>query len=184
MRRGEVIGVAGRSGSGKSTLLRLIAGLERPSAGMIEIDGQRMAGKDVFIPPEQRRVGMLFQDYGLFPHMTVTANIAFGLHRHPRPERKTMTEAMLDLIHMRELAKRYPYELSGGQQQRVALARALAPQPKLLLLDEPFSNLDADLRASIRSDVKDIIEKTAATCILVSHDRTDLEAVCGRIIEH
>ncbi|MDR1520536.1 MAG: ABC transporter ATP-binding protein [Planctomycetota bacterium] len=182
MGEGEVVGVAGASGCGKTTLLRLIAGLERPLRGIIEIDGLTVAGPGRFVPPENRRVGMLFQDYGLFPHMTVSANIAFGLHRIARSERRRCVAEMLELIRMPELARRYPYELSGGQQQRVALARALAPRPKLLLLDEPFSTLDAGLRASIRGEVRDIISASAATCLLVSHDKADLEAVCGRIL--
>jgi iron(III) transport system ATP-binding protein len=182
MGEGEVVGLAGASGCGKTTLLRLIAGLERPLRGTIKIDGLIVAGPDRFVPPESRRVGMLFQDYGLFPHLTVAANIAFGLHRLARAERKRCVAEMLELIRMPELARRHPYELSGGQQQRVALARALAPRPKLLLLDEPFSNLDAGLRASIRGEVREIISSSAATCLLVSHDKADLEAVCGRIV--
>lgn len=182
MVEGEMLGMAGASGCGKTTLLRLIAGLERPLRGKIQIDGWIVADRDRFIPPESRRVGMLFQDYGLFPHMTVANNIAFGLHRLTRTERKQCVSEMLELIRMPELAQRYPYELSGGQQQRVALARALAPRPKLLLLDEPFSNLDANLRASIRKEVRDILSTSGTTCLLVSHDQDDLEAVCGRIM--
>lgn len=181
MDRGETLGVAGASGCGKTTLLRLIAGLERPQSGTIAIDGAFVSGNGVFVPPEKRMVGMLFQDYGLFPHMTVGANIAFGLHRLSRAERGLQVEVMLDLIRMPELIRRYPYELSGGQQQRVALARALAPRPKLLLLDEPFSNLDADLRESIREEVRGIIAASGVTCLLVSHDHADLKAVCDRI---
>ena len=183
MMEGEMVGLAGASGCGKTTLLRLIAGLERPLRGKIQIDGLTVSDSGRFIPPEDRRVGMLFQDYGLFPHMTVSANIAFGLHRMPRSERNRQVEEMLSLTRMRDLAKRYPYELSGGQQQRVALARALAPRPKLLLLDEPFSNLDADLRTSIRREVRDIIASSATTCLLVSHDMDDLRTVCDRIHE-
>ena len=182
MAEGEMVGIAGESGCGKTTLLRLIAGLERPLRGKVKIDGWTVADTERFVAPEKRRVGMLFQDYGLFPHMTVSANIAFGLHRMPRPERKRCVAEMLELIRMPELALRYPYELSGGQQQRVALARALAPRPKLLLLDEPFSNLDATLRKSIREEVREIISSSGTTCLLVSHDRDDLEAVCGKIL--
>ncbi|MDR1613215.1 MAG: ABC transporter ATP-binding protein [Planctomycetota bacterium] len=182
MEEGEMVGMAGASGCGKTTLLRLIAGLERPLGGTIEIDGWTVVDAERFVPPEKRRVGMLFQDYGLFPHLTVAGNIAFGLHRLPRPERKRCVAEMLELIRMPELARRYPYELSGGQQQRVALARALAPRPKLLLLDEPFSNLDADLRESIRDEARQIISSSGTTCLLVSHDKDDLAAVCGRII--
>ena len=183
MTEGEMVGLAGASGCGKTTLLRLIAGLERPVCGKIQIDGWIVSDSGRFVPPENRRVGMLFQDYGLFPHMTVSTNIAFGLHRAPRSERNRQVEEMLSLTRMRDLAKRYPYELSGGQQQRVALARALAPRPKLLLLDEPFSNLDAGLRASIRREVRDIIASSGTTCLLVSHDMDDLQTICDRIHE-
>ncbi len=180
---GEIVGVAGESGSGKSTLLRLIAGLEKPLSGEIVMDGQLLAGDTVFVEPEHRQVGLFFQDYGLFPHLTVRKNIEFGLHRLDKAARRVQREKMLALIKMPELAGRYPYELSGGQQQRVALARALAPRPKVLLLDEPFSNLDAELKETIRQEVRAILESTQTTCLLVSHDRSDLEAVCGRIIE-
>ena len=180
---GEIVGVAGESGSGKSTLLRLIAGLEKPLSGEIVMDGHVLAGNGVFVEPEHRQVGMFFQDYGLFPHLTVRKNIEFGLHRLDREGRRIQTDNMLALIKMPELAGRYPFELSGGQQQRVALARALAPRPRVLLLDEPFSNLDAGLREGIRQEVKTILESTQATCLLVSHDRSDLEIVCGKIIE-
>ena len=182
MEKREIVGVSGPSGGGKSTLLRLIAGLERPLGGGIVIDGLAAAGPGLFVPPEKRRVGLVFQDYGLFPHMTAAGNVAFGLHRLRRPERRRRTAEMLELVRMPELAGRYPHELSGGQQQRVALARALAPDPKLLLLDEPFSSLDADLRSDIRGDVRAIIVASDASCILVSHDLADLRAVCGRVI--
>lgn len=182
MGEGEVVGVAGASGCGKTTLLRLIAGLERPLCGKIKIDGWTVTDTDRFVPPEKPRVGMLFQDYGLFPHMTVSANIAYGLYRMPRTEQRRCVGEMLELIRMLEFSRRYPYELSGGQQQRVALARALAPRPKLLLLDKPFSSLDANLRGGIRQEVREIISSSGTTCLLVSHDRDDLSAVCGRII--
>jgi iron(III) transport system ATP-binding protein len=181
LRAGEIFGIAGPSGQGKSTLLRLIAGLERPDEGSIRIDGLCVAGPGLFLPPEERGVGMLFQDYGLFPHMTVERNVAYGLHRLPRAQRGQRTRAMLQLVDMEGLARRYPYELSGGQQQRVALARALAPEPKLLLLDEPFSNLDAALKESIRAEIFDVLSRLRMTCLLVSHDMADLEAVCSRI---
>lgn len=183
MYAGEIVGIAGESGSGKSTLLRLIAGLEKPLSGEIIVDGKMLVGQHVFVEPEDREVGLFFQDYGLFPHLTVKKNIEFGLHRLNKNERQEQTANMLALIKMPELADRYPYELSGGQQQRVALARALAPRPKVLLLDEPFSNLDAELKERIREEVKVILASTKTTCLLVSHDRHDLEAVCSRIIE-
>jgi iron(III) transport system ATP-binding protein len=178
---GEIVGIAGPSGMGKSTLLRIIAGLERPDQGRIMIDGDRVAGNGVFTPPESRRVGMIFQDYGLFPHMTLAQNIGYGLHRFSRAERQKRIEDMLRLVRMEELANRRPYEISGGQQQRTAIARALAPSPKLLLLDEPFSNLDADLKEGIRGEMRDILLQTGTTCVFVSHDMADLHAVCDRI---
>ncbi len=180
-RAGEIVGIAGPSGMGKSTLLRIISGLERPAKGRIQIDGNTMAGDGVFIPPESRRVGMIFQDYGLFPHMTVAENIAYGLHRLARSERRQRVADMLRLVRMDEFASRRPYEISGGQQQRTAIARALAPSPKVLLLDEPFSNLDADLKEGIRAEMKDILHQADTTCLFVSHDMADLHAVCDRI---
>lgn len=183
MRQGERVGIAGPSGRGKSTLLRIIAGLEQPQKGTIAIDGRTVLGGGVNISPEKRQVGLVFQDYGLFPHMTVAQNIAYGLHSLSRSERAKRVEAMLALIRMEDLAGRHPYAISGGQQQRVAIARALAPGPKLLLLDEPFSNLDAKLKEDIRAEMRDLLEKTGSTCLFVSHDLADLEAVCGRI-EH
>ena len=182
MEAGERLGIAGPSGRGKSTLLRIIAGLERPQKGGISIDGRLVAGPGVHVPPEERRVGMVFQDYGLFPHMTVADNIAYGLFRQSRDERRRQVEAMLELTRMGELRRRYPYELSGGQQQRVAMARALAPKPKLLLLDEPLSNLDAELKAGILGELRELMARTGATCLFVSHDLSDLEAVCHRLV--
>ncbi|MDR2744791.1 MAG: ABC transporter ATP-binding protein [Desulfovibrio sp.] len=181
MQQGERVGIAGPSGQGKSTLLRLIAGLEQPRSGSISIGGRMVVGNGVNVSPEKRSVGLVFQDYGLFPHMTVAQNIAYGLHFLSRPERKRRVEAMLALIRMEDLANRHPYAISGGQQQRVAVARAIAPNPKLLLLDEPFSNLDAKLKEEIRAEMRALLEKTGTTCIFVSHDLADLEAVCDRI---
>jgi iron(III) transport system ATP-binding protein len=181
METGERVGIAGPSGQGKSTLLRLIAGLEHPQKGSIVIDGRTVAAQNIRVNPEERQVGMVFQDYGLFPHMTVERNIAYGLHRLKRDARRQRVELMLELTRMRELAGRYPYEISGGQQQRVAIARALAPNPKLLLLDEPLSNLDAALKAEIRAEMRELMDRTHSTCLFVSHDLDDLRAVCGRI---
>ena len=181
MEAGERVGIAGPSGQGKSTLLRLIAGLEHPQKGCIAMDGRTMASQDISLPPEDRQVGMVFQDYGLFPHMTVAENIAYGLHRLKRDARQQRVEAMLELTRMQNLSCRYPYEISGGQQQRVAIARALAPGPKLLLLDEPLSNLDAALKTEIREEMRELMDRTQATCLFVSHDLDDLKALCGRI---
>lgn len=182
IRKGEIVGVLGSSGSGKSTLLRLIAGLEMPIQGNIQIAGKTVFSEKIFIQPENRGVGMVFQDYALFPHMTVKDNILFGLSRLTKTERFQRLKDMLELVHLEGFEKRYPHELSGGQQQRVALARALAPKPNLLLMDEPFSNLDADLKESIRTELRLILKKANMTCIMVSHDRKDIEAICDKSI--
>lgn len=182
MEQGDIMGILGASGSGKSTLLRLIAGLEMPESGSISIDECLMVDERVFMEPERRGVGMVFQDYALFPNMTVAANIAFGLHKLKKHLRRERLEQMLELVQMEAYERRYPHELSGGQQQRVALARALAPQPSVLLMDEPFSNLDADLKADIRTDLKQILAKAGMTCLLVSHDEADIDTVCSRIL--
>ncbi|OMF37705.1 ABC transporter [Paenibacillus sp. FSL H8-0548] len=179
MEKGEIVGIIGASGSGKSTLLRIIAGLEEPERGNLSINDRVIMNERVFVETEKRGVGMVFQDYALFPHLTVEANIAFGLKRQGRAER---LKEMLELIQLDDYAKRYPHELSGGQQQRVALARALAPSPAILLMDEPFSNLDAELKLSIRGELREILQKSNTTCLLVSHDQADIEAICSRFI--
>lgn len=182
IRKGEIVGIVGRSGCGKSTLLRLIAGLETPTNGSISIANRVVVDENTFVEPEGRGVGMVFQDYVLFPHMTVAQNIAFGLHRLPKKERRQRLEEMLELVQLQELRDRYPHELSGGQQQRVAVARALGPKPQILLMDEPFSNLDADLKAEIRAELKQLLRKAGITCILVTHDKEDVEAICDRVV--
>lgn len=179
--RGEIISILGKSGSGKSTLLRIIAGLENPSGGSLEVNGETMFDPATFVAPEKRGIGVVFQDYALFPHMTVGQNIQYGLRKMSRKKKQERVEEMLELVNMAEYRQRYPYELSGGQQQRVALARALAPAPSLLLLDEPFSNLDADLQEKIRVELKDVLKKTGITSILVTHDVADAEALADRI---
>ncbi|MBS4190636.1 ABC transporter ATP-binding protein [Bacillus sp. FJAT-49705] len=179
MNTGEIVGVLGQSGSGKSTLLRLISGLEMPKKGSITIAGKPVVNDRLFVQPEDRGVGMVFQDYALFPHMTVKENILFGLSRMAKKDRKPRVKEMLELVQMEDFGDRYPHELSGGQQQRVALARALAPKPKVLLMDEPFSNLDADLKESIREDLLLILKKANMTCMIVTHDRNDVEAICN-----
>ncbi|HHY74968.1 MAG TPA: ABC transporter ATP-binding protein [Bacillus bacterium] len=180
MKKGEIVGILGESGSGKSTLLRLISGLEMATAGTIKIAGKTVVSESVFVHPENRGVGMVFQDYALFPHMNVRDNILFGLHRLPRKERKERVKEMLELVKMEQFELRYPHELSGGQQQRIALARALAPKPNLLLMDEPFSNLDADLKESIREDLRLILKNADMTCIIVTHDCEDVAAICDQ----
>ena len=178
MEKGEIVGILGQSGSGKSTILRLIAGLELPIKGIIKIASKLVVSESVFIHPEERGVGMVFQDYALFPHMSVKDNILFGLSRMPRNERMQRLNEMLELVQMEKFEKRFPHELSGGQQQRIALARALAPKPNVLLMDEPFSNLDADLKESIREELGVILKKANISCIMVTHDRNDVEAIC------
>ncbi|EJL25019.1 ABC transporter ATP-binding protein [Brevibacillus sp. BC25] len=182
MEQGEVVGLLGNSGCGKSTLLRLIAGLESPKSGRIQIDGKVLVDQGQFVEPEQRGIGMIFQDYALFPHLTVEQNILFGLHRLSKAERLVRLNEMLALIQLEGYGKRYPHELSGGQQQRVAFARALAPRPAILLMDEPFSNLDAELKTKIRDDLKRMLRAAKMTSILVTHDKADAETICDRII--
>jgi len=179
--RGEIISILGKSGSGKSTLLRIIAGLENPSGGSFEVNGEVMFDPATFIAPEKRGIGVVFQDYALFPHMTVGQNIMYGLRKMSRKKKQERLEEMLDLVNLADYRHRYPYELSGGQQQRVALVRALAPAPSLLLLDEPFSNLDADLQEKIRDELKAVLKKTGITSILVTHDVADAKAIADRI---
>ncbi|KZE46215.1 ABC transporter [Brevibacillus parabrevis] len=182
MEQGEIVGILGSSGCGKSTLLRLIAGLEAPAGGRILIAGKVLVDTRQFVEPEHRGVGMIFQDYALFPHLTVAQNILFGLHRLTKREREQRLGEMLSLVQMEGYGKRYPHELSGGQQQRVAFARALAPRPAILLMDEPFSNLDADLKKKIRADLKQLLRHAHITTILVTHDKEDAETICDRII--
>ncbi len=168
--RGEVLALLGPSGCGKTTTLRLIAGFEAPDAGTVEVGGRTVAGPGINIPPEKRRVGMVFQDYALFPHLTVAQNVAYGL---PGAKRKGRVEGVLDLAHLEGLGGRMPHELSGGQQQRVALARALDPGPEVVLLDEPFSNLDAALRVRVRAEMRDILADAGATAVFVTHDQEE-----------
>jgi iron(III) transport system ATP-binding protein len=176
--RGEVVALLGPSGCGKTTLLRLIAGFERPDAGTVEVAGRKVAGAGAWIPPEQRRVGMVFQDYALFPHLTVAENIGFGLQRRIRGGR---VAELLSVVGLDDLGRRYPHELSGGQQQRVALARALAPSPELVLLDEPWSNVDPFLRETLRAEVSEIIRPLGVTVLLVTHDREEAFSIADRI---
>jgi iron(III) transport system ATP-binding protein len=179
--RGEILALLGPSGSGKSTLLRLIAGFERPDAGSVAINGRVVADAGFAVPPERRGVGIVFQDYALFPHLTVEANVAFGLHGLERSRRRERVRSFLDLVGLPALAQRYPHELSGGQQQLVALARALAPAPAVLLLDEPFSNLDADLRGEMREDVEKILRETETTVIFVTHGQDEAFGIGDRV---
>jgi len=169
---GECVALLGPSGCGKSTLLRLVAGLDEPDAGRIELGGRVVADPASRVPPEQRRVGLVFQDGVLFPHLDVAANVGFGLDRAQRRGGPRVQE-VLELVGLAELADRDPATLSGGQAQRVALARALAPRPEVLLLDEPFSNLDAPLRHRLRREVRDVVRATGVTTVFVTHDRDE-----------
>ena len=179
--RGEIACLLGPSGCGKTTALRLIAGFETPSKGLIRLNGQVMSQATGVIPPEKRQVGMVFQDYALFPHLNIAENIAFGLHGLERRARAQRVQAMLETVGLAERALAYPHELSGGQQQRVALARALAPKPALLLLDEPFSNLDVELREKLATEVREIIKHEDITALMVTHDQHEAFAMADMI---
>jgi iron(III) transport system ATP-binding protein len=177
-----VIGcLLGPSGCGKTTVLRCIAGFEVARAGRIVLAGEVVTGEGRLVPPERRRIGMVFQDYALFPHLSVEDNIAFGLHAAPRDTRAARIAELAELAGLGGMLRKYPHELSGGQQQRVALARALAPRPELLLLDEPFSNLDVDLRERLSVEVRGIIKASGATAVLVTHDQQEAFAMADEI---
>ncbi|MFI4915890.1 MAG: ABC transporter ATP-binding protein [Phycisphaerales bacterium JB060] len=177
---GQVHAVLGPSGCGKSTLLRLIAGLERPGAGIIEVGGQRVAGDGVFVPPARRRVGLVFQDYALFPTMTAAGNIRFAMRHSARKERYRKTNELLELVGMGGFASAMPHTLSGGQQQRVALARALARDPIVMLLDEPFASLDPELRQDLAPRTLSLLHKRGIATVLVTHDAAEAEAADAR----
>ncbi len=180
---GEFITLLGPSGCGKTTMLRMIAGFEKPSSGEIYIDGQLVSGGKTFLPPEKRGIGMVFQSYAVWPHMNVFENVAYPLRiRHASGEEiRRRVERVLEIVHLSQYAERLPSQLSGGQQQRVALARALVAEPKLLLLDEPLSNLDAKLRESMRFEIKEIQRKLGITVVYVTHDQTEAMAMSDRI---
>ena len=168
---GQMLVLLGPSGCGKTTLLRLIAGFELPDAGTLAVGGQMVSGPNYLVPPEKRRVGMVFQDYALFPHLDVLGNVSYGMRRDPdRPKR---VREVLELVGLEGVEHRMPHELSGGEQQRVALARALAPRPAVVLLDEPFSNLDTRLRARVRAEVRQILTEAGATSVFVTHDQEE-----------
>ncbi len=178
---GKILCLLGPSGCGKTTTLRAIAGFEKISAGEIRLQGQVVASPSTHLPPEQRRVGMVFQEYALFPHMSVKDNVAFGLYHWPTSKRKDRVQTLLDLVGLQDLEHRFPHELSGGQQQRVAIARALAPQPLMLLLDEPFSNLDPDMTIKMRKELYRVLRQTQTTAILVTHDHEEAFAMADQV---
>ena len=177
LRPGDIGVLIGPSGCGKTTLLRAIAGLEAVSAGTIQLSGQLVSSALHSVPPEARRIGMVFQDYALFPHLDVASNIAFGIVHLTAAERSARVAEVLKLVGLTGSEKRYPHELSGGQQQRVALARAIAPRPQLMLLDEPFSSLDVDLRERLAHEVRDILKAAGATALFVTHDQLEAFAI-------
>ena len=177
LKKGEIGCLLGPSGCGKTTLLRTIAGFESHTEGTISLLGKTVSSPDMSLPPEKRKIGMVFQDYALFPHLTVSENIGFGLNSSGRKEKADRVGNLLDIIGLTHCGKNYPHELSGGQQQRVALARALAPSPQLLLLDEPFSNLDVTLREKLTIEVREIIKAAGITALMVTHNQFEAFSV-------
>lgn len=178
---GHIVCLLGPSGCGKTTVLRAIAGFHPLEAGEIHIADRTVSRPGFLLPPEQRHLGMVFQDHALFPHLTVAGNVGFGVRRETTAARIRIVEEVLNLVGLHGLDRRYPHELSGGQQQRVALARALAPRPDLILLDEPFSNLDVELRERLSSEVRDILKRRGTTAVLVTHDQQEAFALGDRI---
>ncbi|CAN7374747.1 ABC transporter ATP-binding protein [Acidovorax sp. LjRoot117] len=174
---GDIGVLIGPSGCGKTTLLRAVAGLEPVAGGQIRLTQQVVSSATVSVPPEERRIGMVFQDYALFPHLSVGRNVAFGIHRLSKAEQAARVAEVLELVGLAGSENRFPHELSGGQQQRVALARALAPRPQLMLLDEPFSNLDVDLRERLAHEVRGILKAAGATALFVTHDQLEAFAI-------
>jgi iron(III) transport system ATP-binding protein len=181
LQAGEIGVLIGPSGCGKTTLLRAVAGLERAQAGTIRLAKQIVSSPTAHVPAESRRIGMVFQDYALFPHLNSAQNVAFGLTHLPPAQREQRVNEVLDLVGLGDIRKRFPHELSGGQQQRVALARALAPGPRLLLLDEPFSNLDVEMRERLAHEVRGILKAAGATALFVTHDQLEAFAIGDRI---
>ena len=174
--KGSITGILGSSGSGKTTALRLIAGFDRPDAGIIEMKNEVIVSDEVWLPPEKRNIGMVFQDYALFPHLTVEKNIAFGLGKNDLEQGRL--KEVIDMCNLSGLINKFPQELSGGQQQRVALARALAPNPEVVLLDEPFTSLDAQMARVLRDEVVELLKNTETTAIIVTHDQEEALSVC------
>jgi iron(III) transport system ATP-binding protein len=180
--KGNILALVGESGSGKTTLLRIISGLDTPDSGFITLEEQPIFDNENFVPAEKRNISYVFQDYALFPHLTVAENIRFGIDKLPAAAQKERLAAMLELVNLTDFADRYPNELSGGEQQRVAVARALAIQPKVLLLDEPFSNLDFIRRETLKTELKSILKKADTTAVFVTHDTTEALYLADKII--
>ncbi|MFB6251198.1 MAG: ABC transporter ATP-binding protein [Halobellus sp.] len=179
---GEILTLLGPSGCGKTTTLRVIAGLEHPDGGAVRLNGRSVSATgSAFVPPEERGVGVVFQEFALFPHLTARENVAFGLKDRPDDEVEARVDELLELVDLAGQGDSYPDQLSGGQQQRVALARSLAPEPDILLLDEPFSNLDVDLRVEMREEVRQIIKKTGVTAVSVTHDQEEALSISDRV---
>ena len=179
--RGEILALLGESGSGKTTLLRMIGGFERPTSGEIFLNGEMVSGRGVFVEPEKRGIGVVFQDYALFPHLRVMANMEFGLRHLAESARKERIDRMMELTGTTGMANRFPHELSGGQKQRIALARALAPAPEMILFDEPFSSIDSMRKNQMRKDIKKILKKSGTTALFITHDTRDAMAMADRI---
>jgi iron(III) transport system ATP-binding protein len=179
---GEIVCLLGPSGCGKSTTLRIAAGVERASAGRVLIDGKQMQAPGCWVPPERRNVGLMFQDYALFPHLTVLGNVMFGLDNLPRAQAKEISMTALTRVGLGHLGNAYPHVLSGGEQQRVALARAMAPGPKLMLMDEPFSGLDERLRDEVRESTLNVLSDAGASALIVTHDPEEAMAIASRIV--
>ena len=178
----EVVCLLGPSGCGKTTLLRLAAGVERPSSGRIRLDERELAGPEVFVPPEQRSVGLMFQDYALFPHLTVVENVLFGLRHLAKADAQTAAQRALSRVGLARYVDNYPHMLSGGEQQRVALARAVAPRPGVMLMDEPFSNLDRRMRDAVREETVTLLREMGATTIIVTHDPEEAMRIADRVV--
>jgi iron(III) transport system ATP-binding protein len=179
VRPAELLTILGPSGCGKTTVLRLIAGLDRPDTGVIEIGGRRVTGSGVAVPPERRRVGMVFQDVALFPHLSVRDNVGYGIRRDP--DREVRVRELLELIDLPDAADRMPHQLSGGMQQRVAVARALAPRPDVVLFDEPFSSLDAALRTQLRGEIREVLAAAGTAAVFVTHDQDEALSLGDRV---
>jgi iron(III) transport system ATP-binding protein len=182
IRPGEILSLLGQSGCGKTTLLRIAAGVDVPSAGRVLLDGREVASANAFVPPEKRSVGLMFQDYALFPHLSILKNVMFGLTALDRKAREQEARAALARVGLEHLAAAFPHEASGGEQQRVALARAIVPRPGILLMDEPFSGLDSRLRDSVRADTLSVLRETGATAVIVTHDPAEAMRMSDRIV--